>query len=311
MNKVLEKKNLGKIAAIIVTYNRCELLEKVLICLSEQTRAPDTVFIIDNASTDQTNIIVDGLKKRLGTLKIEYTKLAKNIGGAGGFYTGAKIAYEAEFDALWFMDDDTMPQTTALEFLEEDLLTFEAIEGYQPGFACSTVLWKNDDLCLMNIPSPFFAYSKYLHRSPQVLLVNSCSFVSVLVRREKIKKLGYPIASFFIWYDDVEFTERLSKNSNGGICSIKSRVHHFLEKNEGADPNLITSKTAWKFEYGLRNQAAVIFREYGLLAFVLFGARRIPHIFLKLRIPIKNKLRLFFKYISALWLSTKIEYPNK
>ena len=44
----------NKIAAVIVTYNRKELLIKSINALLEQTLPLDAIFIIDNKSTDGT-----------------------------------------------------------------------------------------------------------------------------------------------------------------------------------------------------------------------------------------------------------------
>ena len=42
------------IAAIVVTYNRKELLIKCLEAIRKQTHKPDAIYIIDNLSTDGT-----------------------------------------------------------------------------------------------------------------------------------------------------------------------------------------------------------------------------------------------------------------
>lgn len=49
-----------KIACIIVTYNRKELLKKCLNAVICQTFKPHTVYIIDNASSDGT---MDAIKE--------------------------------------------------------------------------------------------------------------------------------------------------------------------------------------------------------------------------------------------------------
>ena len=41
-----------KIAAVVVTYNRKILLGSCLQAIENQTRKPDHLFLVDNASTD-------------------------------------------------------------------------------------------------------------------------------------------------------------------------------------------------------------------------------------------------------------------
>ena len=299
---------LGSIAAVVVTYNRCDLLDNVITFIKKQSRKVDCLIIIDNASTDETQTIVNNQIQTSG-LKIDYVKLEKNIGGAGGFYNGAKKAYCNGYSAVWFMDDDTMPNVDALSQLEIDLLLFENNTGYKPAFICSTVLWKNDDICEMNIPNPAWDWTRYLCDNHNVALVNACSFVSVLVRREKIKNHGLPFPGFFIWYDDVEFTSRLCANDYPGLLSMSSKVHHHLNENIGVNYKMITKDNAWKFKYGIRNECAVILRDRGLLSFINFGSKKLRECFLS-DISLKIKLDLVFSCLSAFWFKIKIEYPQ-
>jgi hypothetical protein len=45
----------ARIVAVVVAYNRRELLLEVLQALAHQTLAPDVVVVVDNASTDGTS----------------------------------------------------------------------------------------------------------------------------------------------------------------------------------------------------------------------------------------------------------------
>ena len=46
--------NTSTVAAIVVTYNRLEKLKNVLASLEAQTRLPEHLVIVNNASTDDT-----------------------------------------------------------------------------------------------------------------------------------------------------------------------------------------------------------------------------------------------------------------
>ena len=47
------------VAVVIVTFNRADLLTGMLDGLAAQTRKPDAVFVIDNASTDHTREVLE------------------------------------------------------------------------------------------------------------------------------------------------------------------------------------------------------------------------------------------------------------
>ena len=93
------------IAAVIVTYNRKKLLGENIRMLLKQTKLVDKIFIVDNCSTDGTAEYLqeNGWKE---SKRFIYIKTESNIGGAGGFYTGAKAAFDAGADWLVLMDDD-------------------------------------------------------------------------------------------------------------------------------------------------------------------------------------------------------------
>lgn len=128
------------VCAVVVTYNRKDLLIECLEALRKQTRPIQGIYLIDNASTDGTpgllmekgyiselppqnlkepwekEFIIQNLTNR-EDIKLHYVRMHENTGGAGRFYEGVKRGYERGYDWLWLMDDDTIPTETALENL--------------------------------------------------------------------------------------------------------------------------------------------------------------------------------------------------
>ena len=99
---------MDKVIAVVVTYNRQALLEQCIDALKKQTRKVDQILVINNGSTDKTET---WLRSQTG---IEFIT-QENIGGAGGFHTGIKTAFEKSFTWMWLMDDDGYPKEDALE----------------------------------------------------------------------------------------------------------------------------------------------------------------------------------------------------
>ena len=94
------------VLAAIVTHNRCDLLARCLDYLQAQTRPPDAILVVNNASTDGT---VEMLEQR----GIPFVT-QENVGSAGGWHRGIQHALEHGFDAVWLMDDDGYPDAGAL-----------------------------------------------------------------------------------------------------------------------------------------------------------------------------------------------------
>src|SRR4051794_13444369 len=101
-----------RVVAVVVTYNRKVLLGRCLEALERQTRPPEAVLVVDNASTDRTAELVAAQSDA------RYVRLSRNGGGAEGFHHGVRIALAEEApDWLWLMDDDCIAAPDALERL--------------------------------------------------------------------------------------------------------------------------------------------------------------------------------------------------
>lgn len=269
------------VAAVVVTFNRQELLAKVLDALEAQEHPLDHLYVIDNASTDDT---ASFLAERSWTRPTTIITSKNNTGGAGGFSRGIEAAFTGGQDLIWLMDDDTVPHPDALSEL---LVSWEAatqMRGAAPSFACSQVLWTDGTLCEMNTPETTWDWPRALAAGGTWMDVRSCSFVSCLVSREAVEAVGLPYREYFIWFDDAEYTLRLSKWRTG-IFVPSSRVDHLLPQNRGVNWGDVNENNVWKFEYGMRNQisAAWSLRQpqiaVGLVLNVLSQARGagVPH----------------------------------
>lgn len=189
-----------RIAAVVVTYNRKELLVNCLNAINEQSYKPQIIYVIDNASTDGTDLI---MKSYVSVVHIEYIKLDENVGGAGGFYTGMKIAHEANlYDAVWVMDDDGIPDDNCLEHLADRLNQY----AYLAPLVLDIDNRKNVAFPYMEEKTLSEIKAKY--GSDGVIANYSNPFNGILYRIDLIDNIGYPMKEMFIWGDEVEYNKR-------------------------------------------------------------------------------------------------------
>ena len=92
-----------RVVAVVVTWNRRDLLVEALAALRAQTHPVAALVVVDNASTDGTDEL---LAKESG---LDVVRLEKNTGGAGGFAVGLEQAMGHDPDLVWLLDDDTVP----------------------------------------------------------------------------------------------------------------------------------------------------------------------------------------------------------
>jgi GT2 family glycosyltransferase len=293
------------VATVIVTYNRADKLGRVIENVLAQDRPADQVIVVDNASTDSTAEVLAAYEGR-PTVSIE--RLTENTGGAGGFAHGMALAYERGADYVWIMDDDCYADPDALRTLVDGHVRAEESMGMRLPFACSVVRWSDGEICEMNNPEPTWDWGKLLVRGEQTVLVNSCSFVSVMFPRWAITQFGLPLAEYFIWFDDQEYTRRITK-AGPGVQILGSTVTHDLGVNRGVNFGDVNAGNMWKFEYGVRNEASYRWHHEDPFAAFRFAQR----LFSGLRgggVPWALRRRLARKWIEGIRFDPKPRFPR-
>lgn len=202
--------------AVVVAYNRAELLVEVLAGLRAQSEPLAGIVVVDNASTDGTGEVARAEDVDLVTLN-------RNTGGAGGFAAGiARALTHHDPDWLWIMDDDSVPTATAAAELRA------AADGAGAVLAASRVVWHDGRDHPMNTPRQRpFASSRRKATAAAVggIPVRSASFVSILVSAAVARTEGLPVADYFIWNDDFEYSTRILRGREGVYAPGSVVIH--------------------------------------------------------------------------------------
>lgn len=213
-----------KILAVIVTYNRRELLHRCLERLAAQKRPADAIVVVNNGSTDGTAELLE----RLGTPFITQ----ENVGSAGGWHTGIQYALEKGFDAVWLMDDDGFPDAGALSALHGHLLD---------GVSCaSSIVVREDEPTRFVFPFPVLSDSGFpvIFGVPRTIAkvadlklsaVNGSYpfahfFNGALISLSAVRSVGNVDREYFIYGDEVDYFFRLRRA--GRIISIVDALHY-------------------------------------------------------------------------------------
>ncbi|HUX10093.1 MAG TPA: glycosyltransferase family 2 protein [Terriglobia bacterium] len=278
--------NQPRIAAVVVTYNRCTLLDRCLKALVSQDRPPDEILVIDNASTDNTQ---EMLRQKYDG-RITHVRLEKNQGGSGGFYEGIRLAYEKGYDWIWVMDDDVEPAADALKALVVSpafgdpavgLLASLVLDpmpssGTPPSKGSSPVM--APDLSGTGwLPVGFGHYKRFNSimgfqlvvsqeslESP-LIPIEAAGFLGVMIRRGAIDAVGLPLKELFIYWDDTEFIYRISRRFKVFLVPSSRILHGQGESLRSPRMLLGYSKLGasvpfaqiWKLYYYVRNETYV------------------------------------------------------
>jgi GT2 family glycosyltransferase len=233
-----------RVCAVVVTYNRKLLLRECLLALLAQTRPLDRILVVDNVSTDGTLDLLAAEFPPTDYPAVEVFRLERNVGGAGGFHAGLQRAAGQGFDWIWLLDDDTIARPDTLAELFATRARFEPASA--PDLLASKVVWTDGSIHPMNVPRIKRNDLESLCQGALggALSLRSTSFVACLVHRRLVERYGLPIAEYFIWNDDVEYSARILRHEFG-VLAPRSRVEHKTTLKD-ADPGP-------RYYYGLRN----------------------------------------------------------
>lgn len=296
-----------KVTAVIVTYNRLHLLKKCLNAVLAQTTKPDSVIVVDNGSTDDTRNWLSG--------EPVLTHHQENTGGAGGFSSGIKLAFQNGADWIWLMDDDTIPYPDALEKLLAALHKLKAQQD-KVGFLSSQVRWTDGSIHEMNRTyrltdskkSASFSFAENI----TLPLIQFGTFVSMLLSAKAVEKVGYPLKEYFIWNDDVEYSKRIISNGLAGLFVEESISSHETPANHQSNVFIDPESSIWKFRYGLRNELFTKRLHEGELKFWTSWVHRVAIMPFRILLNRKNHRWAFIRVVwetsfKALFFRPKIE----
>lgn len=237
-----------RVCAVVVTYNRCGLLRECLQALRKQTRAVETVLVVNNASTDDTRkVLAEEFPE------VEVLDLAENGGGAGGFHAGMKQAYEQGFDWLWVMDDDGRPAPNCLEKMLAQSRPGSVLVPLQQDKLGGTY-----GICIWN-GSPIDVTADVLAQKRPLSGDYVFSFVGPLLSRKIVEKIGLPIKEFFIGFDDWEYALRIKRKTDAEIIVVPDALFFHDFGNGARNTKILWRKSVriapapWKLYYGARN----------------------------------------------------------
>ena len=210
-------------AAVVVTFNRLELLQRLVPRLAE-AEGLDEILVIDNASSDGTT---EWLRAQVETsaLPVHTRHLSENTGGAGGFHDGLAWAVERGADLGWLMDDDGLPDPDCLERLLE---REGSLDFWGP------VVVDEDDANRLVFPIRLPGGTRVVHAMSDAEAVARDGLIAdvvipfngVLVTRDLVEQIGLPRAEFFIWGDDVEYLWRARRAGARTGTVVGARVRH-------------------------------------------------------------------------------------
>ena len=214
---------MNKVIVTIVTFNRKNDLENCLFALSKQTYKKFDILVVNNGSTDGTKEYLDE-QENIVVIHQE------NLGGAGGFYAGMKYMFEHNYEWLWMMDDDGLPENKQLE----ELIKF----GEKGNFVLNAIVLDKDDHSQLAFCSKISSVSLYKEILTKQIFH---PFNGTFIHRSVIANVGFIKKEMFIWGDEQEYIKRIIEN--GYSPTTVTTAIHYHPKEKGKRLYVLPLKT--------------------------------------------------------------------
>lgn len=237
-----------KVSAIIPTWNRAALIEKILTNLAEQTRPPDQVIVVDNGSKDETLAIA----KRLGA---EVIAFPENRGFAVAVNEGIQ---RSTGDWILILNNDVRLEP---DWIERLLATAEQEKA---AFAVGKLLQEDDHGTLDGswdlISKAAYAWRCGWGRPDEGIWrvrrkIRLAPMTAVIFHRRIFDQLGLLETRFESYYEDVDFGIRCALAGFEGIYEPEAVALHAGKATLGKNGARVMYLSA-------RNQLLILAKHY-------------------------------------------------
>ena len=239
------------IALVLVTFNRSSLLMEMLESAVKQSVLPSVVYVVDNNSSDNTAELVKAFSEQHNsTVKISYYNTGANLGGAGGFEYGSRLAYEAGHEWIWLADDDVELAPDCLENLvkhKDKAAILQPMRVNMDG-SCAEIsgtAYEINSITRLNPKQNTVQDIK--HNNWETVELKTIPFEGPMIHRSVFEKIGFPDPRFFIFYDDLDFALRAQQAGFKILCvrsAIMKRKISFVQSR---------ALSGWKGYFMYRN----------------------------------------------------------
>ena len=211
-----------KVSCVIVTYNRSKDLIRCLTSVKSGSITPNSIVVVNNASTDDTKEVVSKNFPEVILINLE-----KNTGGSGGFYEGLLYAHKnLKSDYYWLMDDDGYPSKNCLEMLlskssEYDYVMPASID-IDNHEKLSWAVRKRDK-------KKTESYQE-LKASWGQILDYVTPFNGILLSKKCVDEVGYINPQFFLWGDEYDHYYRCIQKGIKPVTYLDAVFYHPSQK---------------------------------------------------------------------------------
>lgn len=216
-----------EIGIVICNYNKQDYVLKCLDSLFASDMDDFDVYVVDNASQDDS---VRLIRERFGE-RVTLLVNKENLGGSGGFNTGLRKVLEGDYRYLMCVDNDIVFAPDAVSELRRFLEEHEdvAVVGSKAYFMDEPEkIWNFGGVISFE---RFIQQDQYKNcvdagQLPEVVYGDYVPACSLMARVDAVRKVGIMPEDNFIYWDDMEWGYRFRRAGYKVASYGKSKVWH-------------------------------------------------------------------------------------
>lgn len=222
------------IGIVVCNYNKADYVVNCIRSLFEQTVNDFDIYVVDNASTDDS---VRAIKDNFGD-KVNLIVNQENFGGSGGFNTGLSEALKQNYEFLMCVDNDVVFDKDNVKELRNFLRNNSEV-----GIVGSCAYFMDDPERVWSYGADI-DFEKYVQHDnyrnckdtsdlPDEVFCTYVPACAMMLRTEMVRKIGIMKQENFIYWDDIEWGYRFNKSGYKVAACKKAKVWHKVGGRNG------------------------------------------------------------------------------
>lgn len=262
------------IGVVTVTYNSAAVIRDFMESLLKQSHHNFLLYLIDNASSDDTLELLTDYSDR----RIVIIRNSTNLGVAEGNNIGIRAALSDRCTSVLLINNDTVFGPDVISQL------YEGLENYQ----CDMIVPK---ILYFDPPDKIWcgggAFSRIRGRSrhfglgqkddgryDQAREVEYSPTCCMLIRREVFERIGIMDPKYFVYFDDADFCLRAHRARIRLVYLPGARLYHKVS-------TIIGHRSDLSLRYVTRNHVYYVLKNFRLLQILFYLPICQAHIFVR------------------------------